>query len=75
MTDKFIELIAEALEVERTKIELQSNFRDLEEWDSLALLSVIAALDDLYGVVIDTAVFDTLMTFEDIYTYCEKHKR
>jgi acyl carrier protein len=74
MSQKFIEIIAEAIEMETGKMNIQDEFRMYDEWDSLAFLSIIATLDEHYGVVIDTAVFKEFKTLEDIYNYCQKHK-
>jgi len=74
MSQSFIEIIAEAIEMEANSMSLQDEFRNYNEWDSLAFLSIIAALDEHYGVVIDTAVFKEFKTLEDIYLHCEIHK-
>jgi acyl carrier protein len=74
MSKEFIEIIAEAIEVEANNIKITEDFRAYEEWDSLAMLCVIAALDENYGVVIDTAIFKEFKTLEDIYDYCQTNK-
>jgi len=74
MSQKFIEIIAEAIEMESRSMNLQDEFRNYEEWDSIAFLSIIAALDEYYGVIIDTTVFKEFKTLDDIFNYCEKHK-
>ena len=42
MEEKFIELIKDVLEIEDREINMNDNFREYEEWSSLAYLSVIA---------------------------------
>ena len=43
----FIEKFAEAIEVEDTKkLSENTEFRDLDEWSSLAVLSLIALFDE-----------------------------
>ena len=74
MKREFIKIIAEAIELNADYMNLQDEFRNYEEWDSLAFLSIIAALDEHFGVVIDTAVFKEFKTLEEIYLHCEKHK-
>lgn len=66
MQEKFIESIKEALEIEDHEVNLGDHFRDYEEWDSLNRLSLIAMLDDEYGVQIETAEFEQLETVEDL---------
>ena len=45
MEEKFIELIKDVLEIEDREINMNDNFREYEEWSSLAYLSVIEMLD------------------------------
>ena len=63
--EKFIDLLREALERE-DEIKMEDNFRDYDEWNSLAYLSIIAFLDDEYDVQIEEAEFKQLKTVQDI---------
>lgn len=56
----------DVLDIEGRTLTLEDNFRDLDEWDSLAYLSTIAMIDDEYGVLIDSKTFRTLQTLGDI---------
>lgn len=67
MEDKFLEAVKEALEIEERELSLQDTFRDYDEWDSLARLSLIAVLDDEFGVQIEDEEFGQLKTLEDIW--------
>ncbi|MFY8165507.1 MAG: acyl carrier protein [Sediminibacterium sp.] len=67
MENQFLVHIKEVLEIENREILLTDIFRDYDEWDSLALLSLIAMLDDEYGVAIEEKVLKTLLTLEDLY--------
>ncbi len=69
--EKFIDLLREALEREGD-IQMSDTFRDYEEWDSLAYLSIIAFLDDEYDVQIEEAAFKQLKTVQDIYDAVNK---
>lgn len=69
--EKFIDLLREALEREGD-IQMSDTFRDYEEWDSLAYLSIIAFLDDEYGVQIEEAEFKQLKTVQDLYDAVNK---
>ncbi len=62
MEQKFIENMKEVLEIEDREIALEDEFRTYAEWDSLAYLSVIAMLDEEYGVQIETEDFKKLRT-------------
>lgn len=66
MDNKFMSLIKEALEIEGRELEISDNFRDYPEWDSLGQLSVIAALDENFGVVIEGAEFSKINTLGEL---------
>lgn len=67
MVQKFIENLKEALEIEDRELEITDIFRDYDEWDSLAYLSVIAMYDDEYDVQIEEVEFKKLITVEDLF--------
>lgn len=69
MDQKFVDQFKETLEIEDREIAASDNFRDYDEWDSLALLSVIAMIDEEYDVIIESNEFQKLQTVEDIYNY------
>lgn len=66
MEQNFIKLFAETLEIEDREITLNDSFREYPEWDSLALLSVIAMIDDEYDVIIEGNDFVQLKTIGDL---------
>jgi len=72
MEKKFINAFKEALEMEDQEVTLNDNFRDFEEWDSLSRLSLIAMLDEEYGVQIEEGEFEKLETVGDILKAASK---
>lgn len=74
-SNEFIEKFAEALEIEdASTLTVETEFRNLDEWDSLAYLNVIALLDEEYDIQIENAEFKTLKTISDIIGCIENHK-
>ena len=73
-TTEFIEKFAEAIDVDAAGLNAKTEFRTLSEWDSIVYLSVIAMLDEEYGIQIENATFKTLRTINDIVTYIETHQ-
>lgn len=69
--DKFIKLFAEALEREG-EIKMEDEFRNYEEWSSIAYLSVIAMMDEEYDIQIEEAEFKKLRTVQAVYDACTK---
>ena len=73
METKFIDLFAEVLELEGDhNLTKETIFRDLEQWDSLAYLSVIAMIDEEYDVVIEGNDFKKLLTIGDLITEIQR---
>lgn len=74
-TQDFIEKFAEAIEMELVEgLKEDTRFRDLDEWSSLAVLSVIAMLDEEYDIQIENADFKKLETIDDIVRFIESRK-
>lgn len=72
METKFIKFIKDTLEMEDKNLALDDKFKEYEEWDSLAHLSLIAEIDDVYNVVIEDEAFKKLNTLQDLYTEIQK---
>lgn len=70
--EKFIEKFAEAIERE-DEIKLEDEFRNYPEWSSIAYLSVIAMMDEEYGVQIEESDFKNLITIKAVYDACTNH--
>lgn len=70
----FIEKFAEAIDVEASELTADTEFRDLDEWDSVAYISVIAMMDEEYDIQIEMPIFKTLKTLGAIAEYIENNK-
>lgn len=74
-TNEFIGKFAEALEIEdASQLNATTEFRTLDEWDSLAYLNIIAMLDEEYDIQIENAEFKQLKTIDDIVAFVESNK-
>ena len=71
---KFIENFAEAIDIEASELTAETEFRNLDEWDSVAYISVIAMMDEEYDIQIEMAQFKQLKTLGDIAEYIENNK-
>lgn len=74
METRFIELFKETLEIEQDTVHLDTVFRELEQWDSLAFLSVIAMIDEEYDVVIEGNDFKKLITISELIEEVKKRQ-
>jgi len=71
MTATLIERIAEIVECEPSTISPESEFRSLENWDSLAYMSVVAMIDSEFSLVISQEDFRKLTTINDIAQFIQ----
>ncbi len=67
MEAKFLELIKDVFEIDGDTPTMTDVFRDLDGWDSLTRLSLIAMIDEEYDVVIEDDTFKKLLTLEDLF--------
>ncbi len=66
--ERFLELIAEILEVDPESISMDTDFRnDVEGWDSLRGFAIICMIEDEYQVQIDVPSFLECRTVGDLY--------
>ncbi|HON17721.1 MAG TPA: acyl carrier protein [Salinivirgaceae bacterium] len=75
MEKEFIEKFKATLEISDRDLNLNDKFRDYPEWDSLAYLSVVAMLDEEYGVIIETPDFRKLQTLNDLWEEIKRRKQ
>lgn len=74
MKENFLKLFKETLDIEDREINLSDDFRSYDEWDSIGNLSIIAMIDEEYGIVIEGPHFKNLKTLQDLWDEIEKRK-
>ena len=47
---------------------LETNFRELDEWSSITALSLIASIDDAFGVALSGDFIKSVSTLRDIFS-------
>jgi acyl carrier protein len=67
--NEFCKKISKILEVDEVKA--SDVLTDFFAWDSLAVLSVIAELDSLYGINVDASEISNLKTVGDLVDFVE----
>lgn len=73
--EKFIKNFADQLlDQDPSGLTEHTIFRDLEDWDSLTAMSVIAMVHDEYNVTIGVEDFRKLITIGDLYYYIKKNQ-
>lgn len=71
---QFLDRIKECLNAPGKECRMTDAFKDYEEWDSLAFLSVMSMIDDEYGVLIGAEEFEKLTTLESIAQLIEQRR-
>lgn len=72
--DTFTHHFAEALETDAGALSGATVFKDLDNWDSLAALSVIAMIDEHYGVSVGGADLEKASSLQDLWDTVEKRR-
>jgi acyl carrier protein len=65
--DQFAEQFADAIEVSRESIDAGTEFKKLEVWDSLCVLTIIAMVDTNYSITVGGNDLETASTVGDLY--------
>jgi len=72
MENKLVEIVAEALEIDKSVAENDLKLDPEDNWDSIALLSVIASIDEEFDIQLDgdklagcKSISDILKLLED----------
>ena len=74
MKENFLELFKETLDIEDRTLNFTDVFKEYEEWDSIANLSIIAMIDVEYEIVIENSVFKNINTLEELWDKIQEHK-
>ncbi len=64
--EKKLELLEEALEMDAGTLKEDMVLEEMEEWNSLSMLSLIVLMDEEFGKTIDSTDIRKLVTVKDI---------
>ena len=66
--DTFFELFCEELdETDIENINIKTDFKNIEEWDSLVALSIIAMIDEEFEILVTGSDMMKSTTIEELY--------
>lgn len=63
---EFFARLAKIMEEDPTVITADKSFRDFRSWDSLAVISFVALLDEHYNIIVDAEKLSEAKTFDDL---------
>jgi len=70
---QFLNALEDTLELEQNTLSGQEVLLDIEQWDSLAFLSVIAMADEHFDIVIQGDKLEKINTVNDLVSLVEQH--
>ncbi len=71
--EQFLENFYELLEeTDRSLISINTEFKKLDEWNSMTALMLIAMFDEKYGVKLNGNNLNTANTLTDLYQFIQK---
>ncbi len=71
-TDIILNELAKLLEVKRSDLSVNSPIRD---WDSLILISMIAIIDEHFGILIKSYEIERFQTIKDIFLFIKNTQK
>ena len=72
---EFIKIFSEQFEnISPDQISAETEYKKLEEWDSLAVLSVVSMVDEEFEVTITGADLRAINTIEELYNFVLESK-
>ena len=74
MKDFIAHFADQLLDLNSKNISGETIFRDLDDWDSLTAMAVIAMVGDEYGVKISDDDFKNLKTIQEVYDFIISNK-
>jgi acyl carrier protein len=73
MTDKLYDAVARSLIIPVERVTDDLKYNSIPEWDSVAHMSLIAELEDVYDIMLDTDDIVAMETVEKIRTILVKY--
>jgi acyl carrier protein len=73
-TEKFVQLLKENLENESQQVILQTKLREIEGYDSMAVLTIIAMVDEHFAKKVTAQDFQKLTTVQSLIDLIGKER-
>ena len=70
--DEVIEFLVDVFERDFETMKTEDCFKDYDEWDSLVALSLVASMEDSFGVSLNGEQLESLNTIQDIINFINK---
>jgi len=74
-TEEILEWLSELFNEPKGSISLETLREDIPEWDSLGALTLMAEMDEKFGVVLSNSELDSLSAVSDIMEVLRKNDK
>lgn len=71
--ERLQELIASTFQIPKSRIQEDTTNEDLEEWDSIAQLKLMMAIEETFGLTLEVEDFERLDSVPSILAYLREH--
>lgn len=65
--DKFLEFVADVMDVETEEISMETRYKEFEKWDSLMMLNLVMEIEEEYGVSIPMEKVGEVETLKNLF--------
>jgi len=70
-----IEIFQDILDVKKGTVSLKTTFSEIDQWDSVATVNIIVALEEEFGIKFKLEDIQTLETVQDFVDLVQKYKK
>ena len=70
-----IEIFQDILDVKKGTVSLKTASSDIDQWDSVATVNIIVALEEEFGIKFKLEDIQTLETVQDFVDLVQAHKK
>lgn len=72
METKFLEFVADVMEVEVEDISMETKYKEFPQWDSLMMMNLIMEIEEEFDVSISMEMAGNIKKLQDLYELIEK---
>ena len=70
-----IEIFQDILDVKKGTVSLETTSSDIDQWDSVATVNIIVALEEEFGIKFKLKDIQTVKTVQDFVELVQAHKK
>lgn len=67
--EKFLNFVADIMEVETSEISMETGYKDFERWDSFMMLTLVMEIEAEFGITIPMESLGNVKTLADLYEF------